>query len=134
MDPTAPVTTGQFTQAIFAILLGFAAPWVVILPALLLVARWWDRRAVRRAQVRWEAWQAAHPSEPPREDWLRRWEIREQLWLESQPAYIQAHLRRWRLEAAEREARVEAVLAAERRAARDGETPPQEDPHENRLL
>jgi hypothetical protein len=120
MDPNAPVTTGQFTQALFAVLVGFAVPWGVILPSLLLVTRWWDRRALRRAQARWEAWGAAHPREPPRDEWLRRWEIRERLWLDSQPAYIQAHLLRQRLEAAERELRVEAILAAERRGEADG--------------
>jgi hypothetical protein len=120
MDPNVPLTTQPFTQAISPILLGFAVPWVLILAAFLLVTRWWDRRALRKAQACWEAWQAAHPREPPRDDWQRRWEIRNQLWLESQPAYIQAHLLRQCLEEAEREAQVEAILAAERRGEADG--------------
>jgi hypothetical protein len=33
MDPNAPVTTQQFTQAIWAIALGVAAPWLIVLPA-----------------------------------------------------------------------------------------------------
>ena len=116
MDPNAPVTTGQFAQTLFAVLVGFAVPWGVILPTLLLVTRWRDRRALRRAQARWEA---AHPRELPREEWLRRWEIRERLWLDSQPAYAQAHLLRQRLEEAEHELRVEAILAAEQRGEAD---------------
>jgi hypothetical protein len=120
MDPNAPLTTQQFAPAIWAVALGFAAPWVVILSALLLVTRWRDRRALRRAQARWEAWQAAHPREPP-DEWTRRWELRQQLCLESQPAYIRAYLLRQRLEEAEREARVEAILAAERRGETDGQ-------------
>jgi hypothetical protein len=72
MDPNAPLTTQPFTQAISPILLGFAVPGVLILAAFLLVTRWWDRRALRKAQAHWEAWQAAHPREPPRDDWPAR--------------------------------------------------------------
>lgn len=39
MDPNALLTTGQFTQAIWAIALGVAVPWLVIWPAILLVSR-----------------------------------------------------------------------------------------------
>jgi hypothetical protein len=114
------LTAQPFTQAIWAIVLGFAASWVVIIPAFLLIMRWRDRRALRRAQARWQAWQAAHPHEPPQDDVMRRWQIRNQLWLDSQPAYIQAHLLRQRLEGAEREVQVQAILEAARRGDADG--------------
>jgi hypothetical protein len=120
MDPNAPVTTQQVTQVIVGILVGVAVPWVVILPAFLLIMRWWDRRALRLAKARWVAWEATHPREPPRDNWERRWQLRQQLWLESQPAYLQAHLLRAQLDAAEREAQVEAILAAEPRGEADG--------------
>jgi hypothetical protein len=51
---------------------------------------------------------------------MRGWQIRNQLWLDSQPAYIQAHLLRQRLEEAEREVQVRAILDAERREEADG--------------
>jgi hypothetical protein len=120
MDPNAPLTTQQFTQAIGAAVISFAAPWVLILPTVWLVMRWWDRRALRKAQARWQAWEAAHPCEP-RDEVLRRWQLRQQLWLDSQPAYIQAHLLRQQLAEAEREAQVEALLEAERQGRVNGE-------------
>jgi hypothetical protein len=52
MDPTAPMTPRDFAQAIWAIALGIAAPWVIIMPLWLVIDRWRDRRALWNAQAR----------------------------------------------------------------------------------
>jgi hypothetical protein len=119
MDPNTPLTTGPFTQAIWALLIGLVVPWVLIVLLWQLIIRWWDRRSLRRAEACWQAWEAAHPREPP-DEFMRRWQIRHQLWLESQPLCIHAHLLRQRLAEAEREEQVQALLKAERRGETDG--------------
>jgi hypothetical protein len=60
-----------------------------------LIDRWRDRRALRNAQARWQAWEATHPREPL-DDLARRAQIRQQLWLEHMPAHVQAYLLRQR--------------------------------------
>jgi hypothetical protein len=119
MDPNAPRTPRDFAQAMWAIALGLAAPWVVIVPLYLLIDRWRDRRALRKARARWQAWEAAHPPGPT-DDFTRKWQLREQLRLERLPAHVQAHLLRQRLEEAEREVQVQAILEAVRRGDADG--------------
>ena len=52
MDPTAPLTTGQFTQAIWALLIGLVAPWVTVIPVWIAIDRYRDRRAARLEQAR----------------------------------------------------------------------------------
>jgi hypothetical protein len=113
---------------IWAIALGMVAPWVVIIPAWLLIDRYRDRRAVRLAQARWQAWAAAHPREASDEH-ARLAQIHDQLWLEGMPAHVRAHILRQRLEDAEREERAKTLLEAEQR----GETDGQGVPYENRL-
>jgi hypothetical protein len=133
MDPNAPLTTQPFTQAIWALALGVAAPWLIILPARWAWERYQDRKASREAQERLRRWEAAHPLEPENE-WARLARIKDRLWLESLSPDARRYILRQREEEAEREARARVILEAERRAARNGETHPQEDPHENRLL
>jgi hypothetical protein len=70
----------------------------------------------------------------PEDEWARLAQIKDRLWLESLSPDARRYILRQRQEEAEREARARAILEAERRAARNGETHPQEDPHENRLL
>jgi hypothetical protein len=82
MDSNAPLTTQQFTQAIWAIARGFAAPWLIILPAWWAWQRYQDRNASREAQERLRRWEAMHPLEPE-DEWARTAEIKERLWLES---------------------------------------------------
>jgi hypothetical protein len=113
------MTPRDFAQAIWAIALGIAAPWVIIMPLWLVIDRWRDRRALWNAQARWQAWEATHPREPP-DDLARRAQIRQQLWLEHMPAHVQAYLLRQRLEEAEREVQVQAILDAARRGDADG--------------
>ena len=91
MDPNAPLTTQPFAQALRAITIGIAAPWGGIVPLYLVIDRWRESRALRKAQAHWEAWQAAHPCEPPA-DFTRRAQLRDQLWPERQPAHAQAYL------------------------------------------
>jgi hypothetical protein len=119
MDPNTPLTTGPFTQAIVLPLIGLVGPWVVIVPIGLLITHWWDRRSLRRAEACWQAWEAAHPRDPP-DALTRRWQLKDQLWRESLPPYLQAHLLRERLAEADREVRVQAMLEAERRGDGDG--------------
>jgi hypothetical protein len=133
MDPNAPWTTGQFVQALWALAIGLVVPWVTIIPIWVAIERSRDRKASREAQARLQAWEAAHPREAPDEP-ARLAQLRDQLWLDSLTPHVRAHILRQRLEDAEREARARAILDAERRAARDGETRPQEGSHENRLL
>jgi hypothetical protein len=90
------------------------APWAVFL-AVVLITHWHDRRAARRAEAQWAAWQAAHPRESV-DDRERRWQLRDRLYLDSLKPYLRAHILRERLAEAEREARVEALLADEREA------------------
>jgi hypothetical protein len=87
MDPTAPLTTGQFTQAIWGLLTGLVAPWVTIIPLWVALERYRDCNASREAQARLQADAAEHPSQsrrvPTREDpdyWARRMELRHQIW------------------------------------------------------
>jgi hypothetical protein len=95
MDPT-PVTAGQFFSTLGAAILGTF--W--------LVSRWWD-------------WRAAHPEDL--DDGLsRRFRLKQELWLEEQPAYIQAHLLRGWLADAQREACVREIMAAEARGGCGG--------------
>jgi hypothetical protein len=82
MDPNAPLTTQQFTQAIWALALGVAAPWLIILPARWAWERYQDRKASREAQERLRRWEAAHPLEPE-DEWARLARIKDRLWLES---------------------------------------------------
>jgi hypothetical protein len=65
MGPTAPLTTGQFTQAIWALLIGRVAPWVTIIPVWIAIDRYRDRRAARLEQAR-AAHQAATQPKPKR--------------------------------------------------------------------
>ena len=123
MEPNAPLTTQQFTQAIGAIALGVAAPWLIILPAWWAWERYQDRKASREAQELLRRWEATHPLEPE-DEWARLAQIKDRLW--------RRYILRQRQAETEREARARAILEAERRAARNGETHPQEDPHENR--
>jgi hypothetical protein len=108
MDPHAPVTALSSWGLLTVVL----APWAVFL-AIVLITHWHDRRAARRAEARWAAWRAAHPREPT-DDRERRWQLRDRLYLDSLKPYLRAHILRERLAEAEREARVEALLAAER--------------------
>ena len=119
MDPTAPMTPQDFAQALWALALGMAAPWVLIVPVWRLIERYRDRKASREAQARLQAWEAAHPREPEDEH-ARLAQIRDQLWLESLAPHVRAYILRQRLEAAEREERARALLQAERQAQRDG--------------
>jgi hypothetical protein len=119
MDPNAPLTTQQFTQALWALLIGLAVPWVAIIPVWVAIDRYRDRRAARLAQARWQAWEAAHPREPLDEH-ERLAQLKDRLWLESMPAHVRAHILRQRLEEAEREAQARAILEAERRGETDG--------------
>jgi hypothetical protein len=119
MDPNTPMTTGQFTQAIWALLIGLVVPWVTIIPVWRLIERWRDRKASREAQARLQAWDAAHPRGVPDEH-ARLAQIRDQLWLESLTPDTRAYILRTRLEEAEREARARAILEAERQARGDG--------------
>jgi hypothetical protein len=133
MDPNAPLTTQQFTQALWAAALGFAAPWLLIIPAWLLIERWRDRKASREAQERLRRWEATHPLDPEDER-ARLAQIKDRLWLESLPPDARRSILRQRQDEAGREARARAILDAERGAARDGETRPREDADENRVL
>jgi len=119
MDPT-PSTAGQFFSTLGAAILGLTGPPTVILGTLWLISRWWDRRARRRARAEWGAWRAEHPEESAATDLTRRQRLSRQLWLEEQPAHVQAHLLRGWLADARRQERVEAILGAERRGERDG--------------
>jgi hypothetical protein len=123
VEPNAPLTSQQFAQAVLAIALGIAAPWVIALPTWLLIDRYRDRKASREAQARLQAWEAVHPLEPEDEA-ARLARIRDRLWLESLAPHARAAVLNDRLAAAEREARARAILDAERRAARDGTTHP----------
>jgi hypothetical protein len=133
MDPNVPLTAQQFAQAIWALALGVAAPWLIILPARWAWERYQDRNASREAQERLHRWEAAHPLEPEDEH-ARPAQIKDRLWLESLSPDARRSILRLRQAEAAREARARVILDAERRAARDGESRPQEDPDENRLL
>ena len=119
MDPTAPMTSRDFAQAVWAIALGMAAPWVIIVPIWLLIERYRDRKASREAQARLQAWEAAHPREASDEH-ARLAQIRDQLWLESLTPDARAYILRRRLEETEREERARALWQAERQAQRGG--------------
>jgi hypothetical protein len=119
MDPSAPLTAQQFTQAVWALVIGFAAPWVVIFPVWWLIERWRDRKASREAQERLRRWDATHPRAPADEH-TRLAQIKDQLFLESLPDSVRAHILRQRLEDAEREAQARAIWEAERRGEADG--------------
>jgi hypothetical protein len=87
MDPNAPLTVQQFSKIIWAMLMGFIAPWVVILSAWFLIEHCRDHNASREAQARLQADAAEHPSQSrrvlAREDpdyWARRMELRHQIW------------------------------------------------------
>jgi hypothetical protein len=114
------MTPRGFAQAMWAIALGMAAPWVLIVPIWLLIERARDRRAARQAQARLQAWEAAYPREAPDEH-ARLVQIRDQLWLESLAPHARAYLLRQRLADAEREARARALLEAERSGDQNGE-------------
>jgi hypothetical protein len=118
MDPTAPMTPQDFVQALWALALSMAAPWVLVVPVWLLIERYRDRKASREAQARLQAWEAAHPREPEDEH-ARLAQIRDQLWLESLAPHVRAYILRQRLEEAEREERARALLQAERQAQWD---------------
>jgi hypothetical protein len=134
MDPNAPLTTQQFNDSLLSIALGFAVPWVIILPLWWAWDRYQDRKASREAQERLRQWEATHPLDPEDER-ARLVQIKDRLWLESLSPDSRRHILRQRQEDTEREARARAILAAERDAARDGEAGyPQENPDENRLL
>jgi hypothetical protein len=64
------LTTQQFTQALWAVAIGIAAPWVIILPAWWVWERYQDRKASRQAQPRLRRWEATHLLAP--EDEARR--------------------------------------------------------------
>jgi hypothetical protein len=115
MDPNAPMTSRDFAHAMWALALGVAAPWVLIVPIWLLIERYRDRKASREAQARIQAWEAAHPREVPDEH-ARLAQIRDQLWLESLTPRARAYILRQRLDEAEREAQARALLEAERQA------------------
>lgn len=119
MDPTAPMTPQDFARALWALALGMAAPWVIIVPVWLLIERYRDRKASREAQDRLQAWETAHPREP-KDEHARLAQIRDELWLESLAPHVRAYILRQRLEEAEREERAQAILEAERHAGRDG--------------
>lgn len=90
-----------------------------------------------RDRHRWQREQAERERQraQEREDWQRLQEIRDQLWLESLPEPDRDRILTRRREERERQQRAQAILAAERRATRDGEAGhPQENPNENRLL
>jgi len=105
MDPTAPVMSQEYTSALWGLALGQAALWGMIVPALWLIVRWYDRHALRQAQERLRRWDAAHPQEP-QDERARLAQIKAQLWLESLAPYLQAHLLRERLAEAERRGHV----------------------------
>jgi hypothetical protein len=110
-----------------------AAPWLILLPARWAWERYQDRKASREAQERLRRWEAAHPLEPEDEH-ARLARIKDRLWLESLSPDARRYILQQRQAEAEREARARAILDAERQATRDGETRPQEDSDENRLL
>jgi hypothetical protein len=114
------MTPRDFTQAIWALLIGLAVPWVTIIPMWVAIARYRDRKAAREAQARLQAWEAAHPREPPDEH-ARLAQIRDQLWLDGLAPHVRAHILRQRLADAEREAQARALLEAERPAPPNGE-------------
>jgi hypothetical protein len=78
VEPNAPLTTQQFTQAIWAIALGVAAPWLIILPAWWAWERYQDRKASREAQELLRRWEATHPLEPE-DEWARLAQIKDRL-------------------------------------------------------
>jgi hypothetical protein len=102
------LTTQPFTQAIWAIALGVAAPWLIILPAWWAWERYQDRKASREAQERLRRWEATHPL-APEDEWARLAQIRDQLWLDSLTPHLQAYILRQRLEAAECEEQARAL-------------------------
>jgi hypothetical protein len=114
-----PLTPAQILSLLGAVVLGLALPATLFLPVWLLVTRWWDRWALHRAMVEWQAWQAAHPN-ALEDDLARRHRLSRQLWQEEQPVYIQAHLLRERLADARRQARVREIMDAEQQGGRDG--------------
>jgi hypothetical protein len=105
------LTSQPFARAFLAVAIGIATPWVIALPAWLLIDRSRDRKASREAQARLQAWEAAHPLRPEDED-ARLARIRNRLWLESLAPCVRAAVLNERL------------AAAERRAARKGTTRP----------
>jgi hypothetical protein len=115
VDPNAPLTTQQFTQTIWALALGAAAPWLIILPARWIWDRYQNRKASREAQERLRRWEATHPLEPEDEP-ARLAQIKDRLWLESLSADARLSILQQRQAEAEREARARAILDAERRA------------------
>jgi hypothetical protein len=128
MDPTPASASAVILGIVMTVIaFGLAAA------AVILVSRWRDRRVLRRARAAWEAWQAVHPRPPPDDHW-RRFQIREQLRLEGQPAYIQASRYREMLAEAQREAQAEALLEVEKLLG-EGRRPERKGgADENRLL
>jgi hypothetical protein len=116
VDPNIPLTTQQFTQALWGVAIGIAAPWVNILPAWWAWGRYQDRKASREAQERLRRWEATHPL-APEDEWVRLAQIKDHLWLESLSPDARRDILRQRQAEAERDARV--ILDAERRAARE---------------
>ena len=112
MDPNAPLTTGQFVQALWALAIGLVVPWVTSIPIWVALERDRDRKASREAQACLQAWEAAHPREPPDEP-ARLAQIRDRLRLDRLEPHVRAHIMRQRLEDAGREARARALLEAE---------------------
>jgi hypothetical protein len=123
VDPNTPLTTQQFTQALWAVAIGIAAPWVIILPAWWAWERYQDRKASREAQERLRRWEATHPLEPE-DEWARLAQIKDHLWLESLSPDARRDILRQRQAEAERDARARVILDAERRAAREGTARP----------
>jgi hypothetical protein len=66
MDPNAPMTVQQFSEIIWAMLIGFIAPWAVIFPAWFLIERYRNHKASREAQARLQADDAEQPAHSPR--------------------------------------------------------------------
>jgi hypothetical protein len=106
-------------RAIWAIALGVAAPWLIVLPARWAWDRYQDRKASREAQERLRRWEATHPLEPE-DEWARLAQIKDRLWLESLSPDARRHILRQRQADAEREARARTILEAERRGEADG--------------
>jgi hypothetical protein len=55
MDSSAPTTPRDFALAVWAVAVGLAAPWVIIVPVWLLIEHYRDRKASREAQARLQA-------------------------------------------------------------------------------
>jgi hypothetical protein len=116
MDPNAPLTTREFTQAIWGLLFGMVAPWMIILPVWLLLDRYRDRKASREAQARINADQ--RPVFDGTWERQRRQELHEQYRLERLSPEERAREAAWKARVKAEEDAIEAQIAREREEGR----------------